>query len=185
MDGKWLTINNAFANILGYNDPNELLNIGVREIYVSPWERDKLLQILKSTERVENYRIRLRKKDGSVAIVKLNNRLVKTDIGNEYLEGNISDITAQVKAEEQRNEAEIALKLEKEKSERLAKEAIEFSELKSKFLANMSHEIRTPINGVLGFLTLIENGAYRDTEELKHYSSNARQSSESLLEIIN
>ncbi len=185
VDGKWLTINKAFANILGYNDPNELSNIGVREIYVSPWERDKLLQILKSTERVENYRIRLRKKDGSVAIVKLNNRLVKKDDGNEYLEGNISDITAQVKAEEQRNEAEIALKLEKEKSERLAKEAIEFSELKSKFLANMSHEIRTPINGVLGFLTLIENGAYRDTAELKSYSSSARQSAESLLEIIN
>ena len=85
VDGQWLTINKAFANILGYNDPNELSNIGVREIYVSPWERDKLLQILKSKERVENYRIRLRKKDGSVAIVKLNNRLVKTDDGNEYL----------------------------------------------------------------------------------------------------
>lgn len=185
VDGKWITLNKAFAKILGYNDANELLNVGVREIYVSPWERDKLLQILKSTERVENYRIRLRKKDGSVAVVKLNNRLVKIDDGTEYLEGNISDITAQVKAEEARNKVELALKLEKEKSERLAKEAVQFSEMKSKFLANMSHEIRTPINGVLGFLTLIENGAYRDTEELQHYSSSARQSAESLLEIIN
>ena len=185
VDGKWITLNKAFAKILGYNDANELLNVGVREIYVSPWERDKLLQILKSTERVENYRIRLRKKDGSVAVVKLNNRLVKIDDGTEYLEGNISDITAQVKAEEERNKVELALKIEKEKSERLAKEAMQFSEMKSKFLANMSHEIRTPINGVLGFLTLIEKGAYRDDEELKHYSSNARQSAESLLEIIN
>ncbi|NNJ53733.1 MAG: response regulator [Ignavibacteriaceae bacterium] len=185
VDGHWITINKAFAKILGYKDPNELMQVGVREIYVSPWERDKLLQILKSTERVENYRIRLRKKDESVAVVKLNNRLVKEEDGTEYLEGNISDITAQVKAEEERNEAEAALTLEKEKSERLAKEAIQFSEMKSKFLANMSHEIRTPINGVLGFLTLIENGAYRDTDELKHFSSSARQSTESLLEIIN
>jgi PAS domain S-box-containing protein len=185
VDGKWITLNKAFAKILGYDDANELLNVGVREIYVSPWERDKLLQILKSIERVENYRIRLRKKNGSVAVVKLNNRLVKTDDGNEYLEGNISDITAQVKAEEERNKVELALKIEKEKSERLAKEAMQFSEMKSKFLANMSHEIRTPINGVLGFLTLIEKSAYRDDEELKHYSSSARQSAESLLEIIN
>ncbi|UCH65588.1 MAG: response regulator, partial [Ignavibacterium sp.] len=185
VDGKWITINKAFAKILGYYDAAELLDVGVREIYVSPWERDKLLQILKSTERVENYRIRLRKKDGSVAVVKLNNRLVKADDGDEFLEGNISDITAQVRAEEERNEVELALKVEKEKSERLAKEAMQFSELKSKFLANMSHEIRTPINGVLGFLTLIENGAYKDTEELRHYSSSARQSVESLLEIIN
>jgi len=185
VDGKWITLNKAFAKILGYGDANELLNVAVREIYVSPWERDKLLQILKSVERVENYRIRLRKKDGSVAVVKLNNRLVKTDDGNEYLEGNISDITAQVKAEEERNKVELALKIEKEKSERLAKEAMQFSEMKSKFLANMSHEIRTPINGVLGFLTLIEKSAYRDDEELKHYSSSARQSAESLLEIIN
>jgi PAS domain S-box-containing protein len=185
IDGNWITLNKAFAKILGYSDANELLNVGVREIYVSPWERDKLLQILKSIERVENYRIRLRKKDGSVAVVKLNNRLVRTDDGTEYLEGNISDITAQVKAEEERNRVELALKIEKEKSERLAKEAMQFSDIKSKFLANMSHEIRTPINGVLGFLTLIEKGAYRDDEELKHYSSSARQSAESLLEIIN
>jgi PAS domain S-box-containing protein len=185
LDGKWITLNQSFANILGYDDAKELLNVGVRDIYVSPWESDKLLNNLKKNERVENYRIRLWKKDGSIAVVSLNNRLVKSEKGEGYLEGNISDITAQVKAEEERNDAEKALKQEKEKSERLAKDAMKFSEVKSKFLANMSHEIRTPITGVLGFLTLIENGAYKDGEELKQYSSSARQSAESLLEIIN
>lgn len=185
IDGKWLTLNKAFANILGYDDLEDLKELGVNQVYLFPEEREKLLNIIKSERKVEKYRVNLRKKDGSTAIVSLNNRLVKEEDGTEYLEGNISDITAQVRAEEERNQAEEALKLEKEKSERLANEAIKFSELKSKFLANMSHEIRTPINGVLGFLTLIENGAYKDTEELKQYSSSARQSAESLLEIIN
>ena len=77
------------------------------------------------------------------------------------------------------------LKIEKEKTEKLAQEAMRISGTKSKFLANLSHEIRTPMNGILGFLTLIEAGAYSNDEELKQFSSNARQSAESLLDIIN
>jgi CheY-like chemotaxis protein/nitrogen-specific signal transduction histidine kinase len=77
------------------------------------------------------------------------------------------------------------LEKEKEKNEKLAQEAIRISGTKSKFLANLSHEIRTPINGILGFLSLIEAGAYSSEEELKFFSTNARQSAESLLDIIN
>ena len=73
----------------------------------------------------------------------------------------------------------------KKESEILANEAIQFTSNKSKFLATMSHEIRTPMNGILGFLTLIESGAYRDEKELNQFASNARQSTESLIEIIN
>ncbi|MFB3057247.1 MAG: histidine kinase dimerization/phospho-acceptor domain-containing protein, partial [Ignavibacteriaceae bacterium] len=73
----------------------------------------------------------------------------------------------------------------KEKSEILAYEAMQLTSNKSKFLANMSHEIRTPMNGILGYLTLIESGAYGDEKELNQFASSARQSTESLIEIIN
>jgi len=73
----------------------------------------------------------------------------------------------------------------KEKSELLAYEAMRLTSNKSKFLANMSHEIRTPMNGILGYLTLIEAGAYGDEKELNQFASSARQSTESLIEIIN
>jgi CheY-like chemotaxis protein len=49
----------------------------------------------------------------------------------------------------------------------------------------MSHEIRTPMNGILGFLTLIEAGAYENKDELKQFSASAKYSAESLLDIIN
>jgi PAS domain S-box-containing protein len=185
LDGKWLTINKAFAKILGYENEQELMQIDVNKIYFDDADRRKLIEELEKHEQIENYRIKIKRKDGTAAVVSLNDRIVNDDSGEVYLEGNISDITDQVKAEEERIVMETMLKQEKEKTEKLAAEAIRASGTKSKFLANMSHEIRTPMNGILGFLTLIEAGAYEDNVELKQFSTNARQSAESLLEIIN
>ncbi len=185
LEGKWLTINKTCANILGYDNTEELSGIDVAEVYANPDERVKILNELKEKNQVVNQRIKLKKKDGSEAVVILNNRLVTDEDGIKYLEGNIHDITEQAKAEELQMLAEEALKKEKLKSEDLAKKALKLSITKSKFLANMSHEIRTPMNGILGFLTLIESGAYENKEELKQFSSSAKYSAELLLDVIN
>ena len=184
-EGKWLTINRAFANILGYKNIEELLDADVNEVYADADAREKLMADLKKFRQVRDYRIRLKKKNNEIAVVRLNDRIVTDELGREFFEGNIYDITDQVKAEEYRLKVETELKLEKEKSERLADDAVNLTSMKSRFLANMSHEIRTPMNGILGFLTLIEAGSYEDEAELKSFSSSARQSAESLLEIIN
>jgi PAS domain S-box-containing protein len=184
-EGKLLTVNKAFANILGYDDPDEVLSLEVNDIYADEDARKKLMKDLRKNQQVRDYRVKLKKKDGSIAVVRLNDRIISDDLGREYFEGNIYDITEQAKVEKERVKVEAELKLEKEKSEKLANEAIELTEMKSRFLANMSHEIRTPMNGILGFLTLIEEGSYSNEDELKSYSSSARQSAESLLEIVN
>ncbi len=185
LDGKWLTLNKTCADILGYNSTDELAKVGVDDLYLDTDERTKILNELKEKKQVVNRKLKLRKKDGTEAVVILNNRLVTGEDGSKYLEGNIHDVTEQTRAEEMRRLAEEALTAEKIKSENLTKEALRLSGTKSKFLANMSHEIRTPMNGILGFLTLIEAGAYENKDELKQFSSSAKLSAESLLDVIN
>ncbi|GMR25464.1 MAG: hypothetical protein BMS9Abin39_0763 [Ignavibacteria bacterium] len=185
MEGKILTANKAFADILGYSNKDELEEIDITELYVNDWDRKKLINELGKKSYVKDYQVELKKKDGSRVLISLNNRLLRGEDGNQIMEGNIQDITERVLLEQQREKVEVALRKEKEKSETLAKEAVRLTGLKSKFLANMSHEIRTPINGILGFLTLIEAGDHQDVKELNQFTSNARQCAESLMEIIN
>ena len=61
--------------------------------------------------------------------------------------------------------------------------AVEASHAKSAFLARMSHEIRTPMNGVLGMLELLGNT--KVTGQQREYTRFARQSAESLLQVLN
>ncbi|HNX86298.1 MAG TPA: response regulator [Bacteroidales bacterium] len=68
-----------------------------------------------------------------------------------------------------------------DRAKRIAEEA---TIAKSSFLANMSHEIRTPLNGIIGMTDLI----LMDTdipEQYYEHLTDIKQSSESLLEIIN
>ncbi len=180
IDGTLLTINKTFIQILGYSDISEVMKLNIKELYVDEADRNNLIKEILENEKVENYRVKLKRKDGSIAIVRLNDRLIKDENGNVYFEGNIYDITDQVKIEEEKQSVAKMLQQEKEKNEKLAREAIRISGTKSKFMANLSHEIRTPINGILGFLSLIEASAYSNEDELKFFSTNARQSAESL-----
>lgn len=63
------------------------------------------------------------------------------------------------------------------------KRATEGEQIKSQFLANMSHELRTPLTGVLGYTKLLTSTHL--TSEQKDYIGTIRQSSETLLAIIN
>ena len=186
-DGKFLTVNSSLTRMLGYDFPEELMSVNIKEFYKNPEERIKVLSEIKKNGSVENYLLHLVDKNKKELTVKLNARIIKDeDSGNKiFFEGTMRDVTAELEALEKRKQAELDLKAEKEKSDALAKEALKLSSAKSRFLANMSHEIRTPMNGILGFLSLIESDSYSNKAELNNYVQNAKLSAESLLDTIN
>ena len=186
LDGKFLTVNPAFAKMLGYGYPPDLMKKNMKQIVTNLVERDKLINILNERGKATDFRLTFIKKDGEEIVTSLNVLKLRDEIQEcYYFEANVTDVSRQLAAENERKRAESSLRKEKEKSDRLAQEALKLSGLKTKFLANMSHEIRTPMNGIIGFLSLIENDIYENKDELKQYVGTAKQSAESLLEIIN
>ncbi|WP_290660018.1 ATP-binding protein [Ignavibacterium sp.] len=186
LDGKIITANDAMAKIIGYEKSDDVIGKDILAFYKNPNERDHLIELLNEKGTVENLRLTLIRKNFDEIYLKVNARLVELNgTDKKIIEGNLQDITEQVKAEQIRDEYQESLKKEKEKSEKLAAEAMKLSQVKSRFLANLSHEVRTPLNSIIGLLSIIEDGNARSEDEVKQFISTARSSAESLLEVIN
>lgn len=186
LDGKIITANDAMARILGYEKSEEVIGKDIVTFYKNPKDREHLIELLNEKGLVENLRLTLIRKNLDEIYLKVNARLIDLNGSNQrIIEGNLQDITEQVKAEQIRDEYQESLKKEKEKSEKLAQEALNLSQVKSRFLANLSHEVRTPLNSIIGLLSIIEDGNARSEDEVRQFISTARSSAESLLEVIN
>ena len=100
------------------------------------------------------------------------------------LTGAALKLNRRIKASNQRLQAEMDLRMQKEQELHQAKELAESAtQAKSEFLANMSHEIRTPMNGVIAAadLALSEEAP----PKIAHYLQIIHESAYSLLGIIN
>lgn len=95
-DGHYIMVNPAFAHLLGYGSPEDLLSsvtdIG-KQLYVNAQEHDKYMQ-----QVLENgsysFGVNLYRKDGSTAWIYNNVRVVRHNNGNiDYFEGVSQDIT--------------------------------------------------------------------------------------------
>ena len=170
-DGRLMTANPQFAQMLGYDSPQEVVETITDiagQLYAQPERRQQLLSRLESSGRVPNFRIKMRKKDGTEIWTELTARVVREEGAEPIVEGLLKDISE---------------RLLKEAAEREQEAAQVATMAKSAFLANMSHEIRTPMNAVIGLTHLALKTDL--TAKQADYLNKILLSSQALLRIIN
>jgi PAS domain S-box-containing protein len=172
LDGKWLRVNKAICEIVGYSEA-ELLERTFQDItHPDDIEADLAFvrELMNGTRRYYQMEKRYLHRDGHAVWIHLTASLVHDKAGKPlHFVSHVEDIT-----ERKRLEADLA---------RARDDALAASRLKSEFLATMSHEIRTPMNGIIGMSALLMDTPLNpDQQEMGRV---IQTSAESLLGIIN
>ncbi len=109
-EGRFLEVNQALADMLGYGSPEEVLadiyDIA-EQIYVSTGHREEIVEETIGAGAVTHYENVYRKKDGTLFHANLYLRVAKDGAGDPlYLEGIVEDITERKNAEHRLRESE-------------------------------------------------------------------------------
>ncbi len=105
-DGRLLNVNRAFAEIHGYDSPEQMLvelsNLNAAaQLFVEPKRMDVLRQVLGEKELVRDFELDVYRRDRSERVVLVNVRAVRDASGNMlFYEGTVEDVTARKVAEE-------------------------------------------------------------------------------------
>ena len=154
-----------------YGVPADQMPKNVRDLYVDPTQRDRLLEIFRRDGQLLNAEVHNRRPDGGTFWSLLSWKRTEYD-GQPVLISWINDITA-------RKQAEAAI----QEARRVAEQA---NRTKSDFLANMSHELRTPLNAIIGYSEiLIEDAEDRGDEASVGDLQKIKGAGKHLLGIIN
>ncbi len=109
-DGKFLSANPALARLHGHASPEILMReVGhVRDdLFINPDDHGRLLALLKQHGRVQNFEVRMKRKDGAVHWISINVRTVYDKQGRvAFHEGTMRSISKRKAAEEALAESE-------------------------------------------------------------------------------
>ena len=115
-DGEYLSANPALLRIYGYSSREELIGTLTdvsQQLYVDPERHTEVVRLLQEKGKVSDLESQIYRRDGSIIWISENTYTVRDRYGNLlYYEGTVRDIT-------NRKQAEEALRLEQEKSDRL------------------------------------------------------------------
>jgi len=129
-DGRIVDCNPAFARILGFENPAEVLGTNVGKLYAQPKEREQLLERVEAEGTAVNVELQMRRRDGRLIWV-LASVIRGSGPPRADFETTVVDITEQKAADELRSIA------------RLANAA--------------AHEINNPLTLILGRLAMLRD----------------------------
>lgn len=103
LDGRIINANPAFAELLGYDNPEQLVS-QVRDIgkqhYVDPKQRHAWIRTLETKKVVKAFEVEFKRRDGRVIWVSLNALPIYNPEGElRHIEGLVQDITTRKKAQ--------------------------------------------------------------------------------------
>jgi len=184
LEGKYLTINRACAEITGYTRTEILGGLNIAQVVVPEHlELAKEMTRRKFTDPSPTvYEVDIFTKDRRRLTLEVSTRISYRDGQPVAVEGIGRDITDRKRIERAREEL-----LEREQKAR--RELEEASRLKDEFLATVSHELRTPLTAMLGWShllrtgTLDENNMARAVETIERNARSQAQLIEDLLDV--
>jgi two-component system, cell cycle sensor histidine kinase and response regulator CckA len=108
VEGRFLDVNPALINMLGYGSVEELLGLNAkREVFVNPQELDRLTEDCRRNGALNGVEVQWKHKDGRVIIVRLSGcSALSSDEPEEVLELMAEDITDRRQLEEQLRQAQ-------------------------------------------------------------------------------
>lgn len=109
-EGRFLRVNRAMVRMCGYESPEQMVT-EITDIYhqhyADPEDRTRFLEAIGKTGYVENFELKVRRRDGTFFWASLSTRAVKGEDDRVlYFEGAYQDITARKEAEEALKQSE-------------------------------------------------------------------------------
>ncbi len=136
LDGKIIDYNLSAKEFFGYSD-EEIRNLTILNIYHNPEEREKIVEKLRAEGFVQNYELKLRKKDGSLVDALATVTVRRDGNGNIIgFQGAVKDITQMRQMERQ------LLQVEK------------LSGLGT-MISGIAHELNNPLTAIMGNAELL------------------------------
>lgn len=101
-EGRYLSVNPAFARLFGYNSPEEMLasvtDIG-HQLYFNSKDRDRAIKLIREQGYLEGFELEVQRKDGTKFWTSMNTKIVQDEDGLHF-DGTVEDITKRKLAEE-------------------------------------------------------------------------------------
>ncbi|HKQ60065.1 MAG TPA: PAS domain S-box protein [Candidatus Polarisedimenticolaceae bacterium] len=172
-------VNRQMCEITG-RTREELEGTPFKSYFTDPQRAEDGIRRVLAEDRVTNYELTLRGKEGRETVVSYNATTFKG------ADGRLRGVFAAARDIGEHKALEEQLRKKNEELEEQYRRVQEANRLKSEFLANMSHELRTPLNAIIGFAELMHDGKVGPVaEQHREYLGDILTSSRHLLQLIN